>query len=386
MSADWSKPISTTLYTSVLSIIDERLDDVAKMFNGLSPTNLPTGAFRIDGSSNNLLQTYNGATWDNQGLSIQTLKVGINGANAAATVTDIELGGDANLSAQGDLNLYIDSDNNDTTAAFNWYKNSNDTTGAALLMTLSEAGVLSGVTFSGTVTTNANLVGQVTSVGNTATMSVTAITSQTLMGTAIIGTDELMISDGGVLKRSTFTRVATYIAATAQPWTAHQTFNDNIRLKFGSSGGESELFSDGANTIWELNGVKDLHIFQDAVKRFVFDSSAGDFHAGNEIVASSTTVSSDPRLKENITSIQNALNKVNALNGVTFTWKGSGEVSAGLISTDVMEVLPEAVKVGGGEFDEVHGQQRVNYNATIGLLVEAVKELAAKVESLEEQQ
>ena len=48
---------------------------------------------------------------------------------------------------------------------------------------------------------------------------------------------------------------------------------------------------------------------------------------------------------------------------------------AGLIAQDIETVLPEAV--------EGTSTLRVDYNATIGLLVEAIKELTAKVETLE---
>ena len=59
---------------------------------------------------------------------------------------------------------------------------------------------------------------------------------------------------------------------------------------------------------------------------FRFESD-GDFHADGDVIAASTTVSSDERLKENIETIENATDKIKQIRGVTFTKKHSGEES-----------------------------------------------------------
>ena len=51
----------------------------------------------------------------------------------------------------------------------------------------------------------------------------------------------------------------------------------------------------------------------------------------------------------------------------------------GLIAQDVKEVVPEAVS----EIDKDNKYLGVNYNALIGLLVEALKEMHLRVEELE---
>ncbi|URQ88271.1 tail fiber domain-containing protein [Pseudoalteromonas sp. SCSIO 43088] len=86
---------------------------------------------------------------------------------------------------------------------------------------------------------------------------------------------------------------------------------------------------------------------------------------------------SDRRVKSNIKPIENALEKVMKLSGNTYTRDDlDGEKSAGVIAQEVEEVLPEVVK-------ENEGLKRVAHNGLIGLLVEAVKELTAKVKVLE---
>ena len=107
----------------------------------------------------------------------------------------------------------------------------------------------------------------------------------------------------------------------------------------------------------------------------------GDFHADGDITAFSSTISSDKKLKENIQVVPNALDKVQALNGVTFDWKRDGTPSAGVIAQEVQGVLPEAVKevtsLKGGD-----SHLTVNYHALTSILIESIKELKAEIDEL----
>ena len=111
------------------------------------------------------------------------------------------------------------------------------------------------------------------------------------------------------------------------------------------------------------------------------NATDGRIDASNDIVAFST---SDKRLKENITPIANALEKVRSLTGVEFDWKeetksvhGYEGHDVGVIAQDVQAVLPEAVRTNDS------GYLSVRYEKMIALLVEANKELADRVEQLE---
>ena len=108
----------------------------------------------------------------------------------------------------------------------------------------------------------------------------------------------------------------------------------------------------------------------------------GDFHADGDVVAFSTTTASDKNLKENIEVIPNALDKVEALRGVTFDWKRDLTPSAGVIAQEVEAVLPEAVKeVTNLKDGGTH--LAVNYHALTSILIESIKELSARVKELE---
>jgi len=87
---------------------------------------------------------------------------------------------------------------------------------------------------------------------------------------------------------------------------------------------------------------------------------------------------SDIKLKENIHSIDNPLDKVMQINGVGFRWKDTKEEALGVIAQDIEEVLPELVK------NNEH-TKTVNYNGLIGVLIEAVKEQQRQILELKAQ-
>jgi hypothetical protein len=93
------------------------------------------------------------------------------------------------------------------------------------------------------------------------------------------------------------------------------------------------------------------------------------------VTAPNFVSSSDARLKADIAPIQDALPKVQALTGVTFTMVGSNLRQMGLIAQQVKVVAPEAVV-------EAEGILRLAYGNLVGLLVEAIKDLAAEVDQL----
>ena len=103
-----------------------------------------------------------------------------------------------------------------------------------------------------------------------------------------------------------------------------------------------------------------------------------------------TQNTSDIRLKENITPIENALEKVSSLSGFTYTWNQEAKdaglrgdehecLQVGVSAQDVQKVQPEAVKPS-----PVNRQKyiTVQYERLVPLLIEAIKELKEEVEEL----
>lgn len=94
------------------------------------------------------------------------------------------------------------------------------------------------------------------------------------------------------------------------------------------------------------------------------------------VTAPNFVSSSDARLKSEVETIADALAIVTALRGVRFTMDGHRQI--GVIAQEVEPVLPEVVRTSEA------GQLSVAYGNITGLLIEAVKELAARVAALEE--
>ena len=108
--------------------------------------------------------------------------------------------------------------------------------------------------------------------------------------------------------------------------------------------------------------------------------------SGNLVVGGNVTAygsPSDIRLKENVEVIPDALDKVKQLRGVTFNYIKDGNKSTGLIAQDLEKVLPDAVYVTSDVDDGEDKHLAIRYGNTVGLLVEAIKELEARVKELE---
>ena len=93
-----------------------------------------------------------------------------------------------------------------------------------------------------------------------------------------------------------------------------------------------------------------------------------------EVTAVDYNSTSDQSLKTNIQTVDNAIDIVSDLRGVSFDWKETGKPSYGVIAQELEQVLPELV--GNGDI------KTVNYNGIIGVLIEAVKELKNEVRDL----
>jgi hypothetical protein len=117
--------------------------------------------------------------------------------------------------------------------------------------------------------------------------------------------------------------------------------------------------------------------------------------------ATAYNTSSDYRLKENVTPIQNALSKIDTLNPINFDWKESSDNSDGFLAHEAQTVVPYAVTGVKDEVytDENSGEEKTNgepkyqvmdYGKLTPLLVKAIQEqqtiiedLKARIETLE---
>jgi hypothetical protein len=135
-----------------------------------------------------------------------------------------------------------------------------------------------------------------------------------------------------------------------------------------------------------------MHLDADDGANYMFGSSnscefkftnTGTLHADADVIAYSTTIGSDRRLKQNIRALEDPLHKVLDLQGVKFDWKDEkrGTNQIGFIAQEVEEVLPEVVS----EVESLDGSGEhkvVNYSAVVPVLVEAIKIQQKEIERL----
>jgi hypothetical protein len=109
-------------------------------------------------------------------------------------------------------------------------------------------------------------------------------------------------------------------------------------------------------------------------------ATAGRIDATNDIVAYS---SSDIRFKENITPIENALDKISKISGNTYDWKEENKIEhgyegndVGVIAQEIEAVLPQLVQT------RENGYKAVKYDKLVALLIEGIKEQQTQIHSL----
>ena len=143
-----------------------------------------------------------------------------------------------------------------------------------------------------------------------------------------------------------------------QPWKRFALYDNAYEAIFYASS-----FSDASNTAFFLdpnNTGTSLNV------------------AGSIVAAGNVTAYSDIRIKANVETIPSALDKLDQIRVVTYTRTDLDDKEqryAGVIAQEIEKVLPEAVR-------DLGNIKAVDYNATIGLLIQAVKELRDEVEAL----
>jgi hypothetical protein len=98
-----------------------------------------------------------------------------------------------------------------------------------------------------------------------------------------------------------------------------------------------------------------------------------------DIEAAAYYYTSDQRLKENVVSLDGALNKVLQLRGVSFDWIENGKPEVGLIAQEVEAIYPDLVSTNNNGF------KAVKYGNLVAPLIESTKELYGICKMSEEQ-
>ena len=152
----------------------------------------------------------------------------------------------------------------------------------------------------------------------------------------------------------------------------------------GGSGGLWSSYTDNSNNIYYSKGKVAI-----GSSTSLTDISAALHISGDLVVTQDITAfysSSDERLKTNIQQIENPINIVQQLNGVSFNWNETAKningaldlnkKEIGLIAQQVEKVVPEVIKPG------LENYMAINYDKLTPLLIEAIKSQQKQIDEL----
>lgn len=212
-------------------------------------------------------------------------------------------------------------------------------------------------------------------------------------------TNQLRVHDGntsgGFVTGKVYT-AGSGITLSNDEFSISQNGITSNELNVNSTGAAGEaLLSDGDGSFsWGAAGatINDDSVTDSSFYPTLADSTNGSF---TEATISSTKLYfnpstgtlnstvfnslSDKRTKENIKTIDTALDKTINLRGVSFTFKDTKSKSIGVIAQEIEEIMPEVVTTGP------EGYKSVSYGNIVGLLIEAIKEQQTQINEIKEQ-
>jgi hypothetical protein len=110
----------------------------------------------------------------------------------------------------------------------------------------------------------------------------------------------------------------------------------------------------------------------------------GNIRTNGCVIGSNIACPSDARLKEDIQTLEHALDRVRQLRGVEYKWKAEADQNRnlpdgqqiGLIAQEVRAVVPQAV------IEQSDGYLAVDYARLVPLLIESIKEQQRQIDDL----
>lgn len=408
---DWSLPTTTTNYSTFVTELHNRLDQVAKGFLSTDThNNLVAGAISF---RNNKWQTWSGSAWSDLAA---TYAISISGSASSVTSTVTVDKGGTNISSYtiGDL-LYASGAtalsklagvatgnvllSGGIATAPSWGKIDLSTHTNSTMLPVTKGGLgtsaITGLvkgtgtayeaaiagtdyatashthnylsTSGGTIVGNLTLSTGVLAIGHSGGVGSGAYlydngTSFGLAKTSgvafTINVSNGNLSTNGNISASTTIAAGTAITAgtTITAGTGLTVTTGNLVVSSGSLSTSSSITAGAGLTVTTGN----------------LAVSSGDITASGSITASGNiTAYSDQRLKTDISTLKNALTKVSQLRGVSYTKAGTPEI--GVIAQEVELVVPEVVY--DGEY------KSVAYGNLVALLIEAIKELNEKLDA-----
>ena len=155
-----------------------------------------------------------------------------------------------------------------------------------------------------------------------------------------------------------------------------QSHNEDLQLRRTNSSNDRVVIGDTVIQFF-LDGSEDMRL-----------TNNGNLDVEGDVTAFSTVVASDERLKDDVLTIKNAVDKVSQLRGVEFVWnkgKREGKQDIGVIAQEVEKVLPEVViEKELPLMEEGTTYKTVDYPKLTAVLIEAIKEQQEEIKELKD--
>jgi len=251
------------------------------------------------------------------------------------------------------------TDNRIPKAVDNHHLNDSNITDTGTLITLGSNSVVEG-TFYATGTTLVSGSSQISYTG------LSSIPTNIVSSSSDTSTIDITISNGVISAVAIGGIVSGSSQVNADTIT---NFDTNVKAKLDADGVHS-----GSNQVVQFSKVG-IGTASDATYEL---KVSGDIGATGDVVA---YISSDRRLKDNITPISSPLEKINKLSGNSFEWNEEKQhiykgKDYGVVAQEVQEIFPELVQ------ERETGYLAVKYEKLVAVLIEGIKELDKEVKEL----
>jgi len=301
-------------------------------FNGSSAT-----TWAVDASSSNIASKI--VARDSSGnFAAGTITATLSGnastatsLQTARTINGVSFNGTANITVTANTTnsisagAYIVGSSFNGSTARTWNVDATDDNIASKIVQRDVNGDFS----AGTITADLN--------GNAATATQLA-TARTINGVSFNGTANINVNTNAYITPGTYLTGSAFNGSTARTWAVDAT---------------------SANT----------------ASKVVARDASGNFSAGVVTVTDLNTTS-DRNLKTNIQNIENPLDVVNQIQGVSFDFISNGEHSYGVIAQELEKVLPSLVH------ENEEGYKVVSYIPLIAFLIESIKDQQKQIDDL----
>jgi hypothetical protein len=236
--------------------------------------------------------------------------------------------------------------------------------------------------------TNLSIDGTLGVTGNLTASANLSVTGTTTLGTTTIAAATIT---GNLTVQGTTTTIDSATAQTID-------LGDGDKIQLGADN-DLQIYHDGSDSYVTDEGTGNMYVRSNGagviiannanvtMARFLNNNAVDLYFNGNVKLATSSTgvtvtgdvdasnfnATSDVALKDNLALVENPLEKLSNISGYTFNWKKDNKEAVGIIAQEVEQIFPQLVTTGND------GYKRVNYDALIPIMIEAIKELSAKI-------